>query len=347
MNIRERLEAFWAGERPDVIPYTIYQWEWRHTQDDPAWQGLFDKGMGVTWHLATTKDIWGSDVQIREETVQENGKSLRRRTIATPVGEVYELFEDDWRQKFYLETAQDYAVMTYVAKQMLVEPAYDDYTAGVAELPGYCVPLAFTGRTANQIILVDLVGLENYAYHLFDLEAEMLELYEALLANYRRKVALVADGPGRFVSVLENFTAETLGPKRYAQLLSPVYDETFPLLQQAGKIVGTHYDGQMSAVKDLIAAAPMDLIESVTPPPEGDMTLADCRKAWPDKLLWSNLNVGLYELPPAELRAEVLRRVEECAPDGRGLAFEISEHYPQNWKKSVPVVLDALEETRV
>ena len=347
MNIRERLEAFWAGERPDVIPFTIYQWEWRHTQDDPAWQGLFERGMGVTWHLGTTKESLGGDVRIREEVVQENGKSLRRRTIETPVGEVYELFEEDWRQKFYLETAQDYAVMTYVAKHRSIEPAYDDYAAGVAELPAYCVPLTFTGRTANQIILVDLVGLENYAYHLFDLEAEMMELYEALLANYRRKVEVVAGGPGRFVSVLENFTAETLGPKRYAQLLSPVYAETFPLLQQAGKIVGTHYDGQMATVKDLIAAAPMDLIESVTPPPEGDMTLAECRKAWPDKLLWSNLNVGLYELPSAELRDVVLSRVEEAAPDGRGLAFEVSEHYPRNWKESLPVVLDALEETRV
>ena len=346
MNIRERLEAFWAGERPDVIPFTIYQWEWRHTEHDPAWQNLFDKGMGVTWHLATTKDSWGDNVELREETVQKDGKALRRRSIVTPVGEVYELFEDDWRQKFFLETAQDYTVMTYVAKQIQVEPAYEEYGAKVAELPPYCVPLTLTGRTPNQTVLVDLVGLENYAFHLFDLEAEMMELYTALLANYRRRAELVAGGPGRFVSVLENFTAETLGPKRYAQLLSPVYDECFPWLQQAGKIVGTHYDGQLSAVKDLVAEAPMDLIESVTPPPEGDMTLAECRKAWPDKLLWSNLNVGLYELPAGRLREAVLSRVEEAAPNGRGLAFEVSEHYPRNWKESLPVVLDALEETR-
>ena len=47
MDIRERLEAFWLGERPDQIPYTIYQNEWRHTADDPAWQELFQKGLGV------------------------------------------------------------------------------------------------------------------------------------------------------------------------------------------------------------------------------------------------------------------------------------------------------------
>jgi len=100
------------------------------------------------------------------------------------------------------------------------------------------------------------------------------------------------------------------------------------MLQQAGKIVGTHYDGKLSSCRDLIANAPIDLIESLTPPPEGDMTLTECRTAWPDKLFWSNINVACYTLPRKELKAEVLGRVEEASPDGRRLAFEVSEQYP-------------------
>ena len=108
------------------------------------------------------------------------------------------------------------------------------------------IAMAFAGRTPNQVILVDLVGLEKYAFHLFDLEAEMLELYDALLENFRDKIELIAGGPGRFVSVLENFTAETLGPQRFKKLLLPVYNECFPILQEAGKIVGTHYRWSIS-----------------------------------------------------------------------------------------------------
>jgi hypothetical protein len=29
------------------------------------------------------------------------------------------------------------------------------------------------------------------------------------------------------------------------------------------------------------------------------------------------------------------------------LAFEVSEQYPDNWKDSLPVVLEALEQTRI
>ena len=346
MDIHERLEAFWSGERPDVIPFTIYQNEWRHTQDDPAWIGLYKKGLGVTWHLRTTKEIWPNAIQIQEKSTRVNGKTFLRRSIQTPVGEIFELYEDDWRQKHYLETAQDYAVMTYVVSNVTVVPTYDEYLKMVDAIAPYGVGMAFTGRTPNQVILVDFVGLENYAFHLFDLESEMKELYEALRINFRRKVELVAEGPGRFVSVLENFTAETLGPKRFKELLVPVYEECFPILQGAGKIVGTHFDGQLASCKHLIAEAPIDLIESLTPPPEGDLTLKECREVWPDKLLWSNINVACYDLPPDELKTEVLRRVEDAAPDGRRFAFEVSEQYPENWKESLPVVLEALEETR-
>ena len=347
MNIRERLEAFWAGERPDVIPFTIYQNEWRHTQNDPAWQPLYEKGLGVTWHLRSAKDIWPKGVEMRDETITQDGKKLVKRIISTPVGEVHELYDDEWRQKHFLETAEDYAVLTYLAKNLDITPCYDDYLAQEKEIAPYGVGMAFTGRTPNQTILVDLVGLENYAFHLFDLEAEMMELYEALFDNFRKRVEIVAEGPGKFVSVLENFTAETLGPRRFKQLLLPVYEECFPILRQAGKIVGTHYDGQLASCKDLIAGAPMDLIESLTPPPEGDMTLTECREIWPDKLFWSNINVACYDLPPKELKAEVLRRVEEGAIDGCKLAFEVSEQYPDNWAHSLHIVLDALEETRV
>ena len=346
MDIRERLEAFWLGERPDQIPYTIYQNEWRHTADDPAWQELFNHGLGVTHHCPPFR--WQAEgVEYLTDSFEEKGKTVYRRTLRTPMGEVYETFIDNWRQKYLLETAEDYAVMTYVTRHTDILPAYDTFLALEKDIAPYGIALSFAGRTPLQTILVDYVGLENFAYHLADLKPEMMELYEALLEKFRRIVEIVAGGPGRFVSVLENFTAETLGPVRFEHMLLPVYQELFPVLQSAGKIVGTHYDGKLSSCRELITRAPIDLVESLTPPPEGDMTLAECRAAWPDKLFWSNINVACYNLPPEQLTALVLDRVEEAAPDGKRLAFEVSEQYPANWKESMLVVLEALRETRV
>jgi hypothetical protein len=344
LSIRERIEVFWSGEQPDRIPYTIYQNEWRHTAADPRWQPLYEKGLGVTWHVHTVHEQWADEVEMKDDTWTDGGQKYERRTIKTPVGELHDLHVDDWQRKYCLETAADYRVMTYVARHTTVQPVFEAYEEKARQIGPYGVPLVAMGRTPLQSILVDFVGLENFAYHLADLHDELMELYAALLDVLRRKVALAAEGPGRFVSVLENFTADSLGPVRYRQLLLPVYQELFPILQSAGKIVGTHYDGQLSACKKLIAQAPIDLIESLTPMPEGDMSLAEARLAWPDKLFWSNVNVALYYLPPEELKQVVWQRIGEAAPDGRRLAFEVSEQYPDNWFESVGTVLDALEE---
>lgn len=345
MNIRERLEAFWSGERPDQIPYTIYQWEWRHTCDDPGWQVLFANGLGVTWHIpATRENMLGVDEEIVR--YQAHGSLYERRTLRAPMGEIYETFVDGWRTKYLLETAADYAVMTEMVRRTAVLPDYEAYQAQAAQLGPESVPLVHVRRTPLQTILVDYAGQENFAYQVFDLADEMQELYEALLVNFRRTIELVAEGPGRCVYILENLSADMLGPERYRRWHLPVYEELFPMLHEAGKVISTHYDGRLSTCQDWIARAPMDIIESLTPPPEGDLTLAQARAIWPDKCLWSNLNIGCYALPPAELKALVLDRVQQAAPDGKRLAFEVSEQGPPNWEESMAVVLDALRETR-
>ena len=76
------------------------------------------------------------------------------------------------------------------------------------------------------------------------------------------------------------------------------------------------------------------------------MTLGQARAAWPEKLLWSNINVSTWELPPERLRREILQRVADGSDGGARLAFEISEDLPANWEQSVPVVLEALREIR-
>ena len=345
MKIRERLEAFWSGERPDQIPYTIYQYEWRHTADDPAWQPMFEQGLGVTWHIPPFRVTY-HDVEVTYQEYVENGKQIRREIRRTPLGEIDATWAEGWHQKYFLETPKDYQVMTHIVEHVEITPAYEAYLAWEAELPWYAVAMPIIGRTPLQTILVDMAGLQNLSWHLFEYEEPVRKLYDALLRNFRRIIEVAAEGPGRFVSNLENFTSETLGPRRYEQFLLPVYEECFPVLHEAGKIVGCHYDGRTASCKEQIARAPIDLIESLTPPPEGDQTLAEARAAWPDKLFWSNVNVACYDLPPRQLKELVLERVQEAALDGKRLAFEVSEQYPSNWRESIPIVLEALQETR-
>lgn len=350
MTIRDRIEAFWSGEKPDRIPYTIYYNEWRHTKDDPRWEPMYRKGLGVTSGFGTSSQTT-KDVEHREETWEENGISWRAQIIATPVGELRQTWQNGWHSGYLLKSREDYQVMTWIARNTVVNPApggYERCLAQVRELMGEwhesAVVHSSIGRTPLQTILVDYAGLENFAYHLCDIPDAVEELYGAMRPAFKRRVECAAGGPRQYVSSLENFTAESLGPALYGKYLLPVYEECFPILHSAGKIVGTHYDGRTASCKELIASAPIDLIESLTEPTEGDQTLAEARAAWPDKRFWSNIRIGDYQLPAEDLTEQVHRMIEEGSVDGRLLAFEVSEQYPANWYDSMPVVLDAIND---
>ncbi|MGQ9555745.1 MAG: hypothetical protein ACUVWR_16725, partial [Anaerolineae bacterium] len=71
----------------------------------------------------------------------------------------------------------------------------------------------------------------------------------------------------------------------------------------------------------------LPVIEAFTPPPMGDVSVAEAKAAWPDKVVWVNFP-GSYFLEPAEVIEEyTMGLLEEGAPGGR-LVIGCTEDYP-------------------
>jgi hypothetical protein len=349
MTFRERIHTFWQGEKPDKIPYAIYWGMWKRSNpEDPNWQKILAKGLGVCFNAITVTEK-RKNVLWDEQYYTEDKRKYKRTTMKTPIGEIYQIHEGDWPRKYWIENEQDYKVMLYILRNTELLPNYEEYyrqekiiknevgNNGVIRIP--------ITRTPIQIILVNYLGLENFALHLYDYQEQIQELHKELLCKLKKRTEITADGPGKYLWCADNFSADTMGPAMYEKYLLSAYKEFVPILHQAGKIIGVHYDGRTKVCKDLIAQAPVDMIESLTPPPEGDMTIAECRQAWPNKLFWVNINVSQYQRPPRELKKYVHALIEQADADGKKIAFELSEDLPVNWRESVPVVLDALNET--
>jgi hypothetical protein len=355
MTPAERVAAFWRGEEPDHIPYCVNARMWKRSDPhNPAWRSLFRMGLGVNYTVRTFSES-RNHVAETKEVFAENNCSYERTVLRTPVGEIYKIDRiaynrynerDAWTQKHWIENLHDYRVMVYILENTSIEPDFANFHAQQerikSEVGENGIVRIGIGRTPLQSIIVDLLGLENFGFHLCDYYEQLMKLYEALLRNFSRKAEYAASGPGTFIWLLENFSSDTVGPQRYEDLILNVYRKHFPAFHTAGKVVGVHYDGKLKACKELIADAPIDVIESLTPPPEGDMSLEECRDAWPDKSLWSNINVSAYSLDRDRLIRLVMENTEKASVNGRRLAFELSEDLPKNWEESVPIVLRAL-----
>ncbi len=352
MTPSEAVVAALRGDTPEYTPLAIY--DWFVCSDPDIWKPLVKEGLVVIENVQTVRRIEHDVVRTSSERRDED-HVCRVDRIETPHGAVEQLARDGWTVEHWVKTPDDYRVFQWIAENTELEPCYRHLhlTDGIAwlEVPQETmrerfgdnyVTVAIGSRTPAMTINVDYAGLERFCIDLADEVTELFDLYGALEALFVEEAKLLASGPGRFVKWLENFTAEALGPTRYEQLLVPVYEKCVPILEAEGKRVMVHYDGKLAAVADQVAGAPVHIIESLTEPPEGDMDYAQCRAAWPEKAFWAHINLQTYALPEEELRQEVMAKRERAGK--RGLAFEVSEDVPPNWKDAFPIVMQTLRE---
>jgi len=350
MTIREDLTAVLNGETPDRTPCSIYSWFFTDPQYDfEEWRPLFDQGLGLSMHCGTVGLVeHGVKSSVHVEVEGDRRYTINRKE--TPVGVLQAVTVNsvsaprliEWHREYWLKEPQDYKIRQWIVEHTEVVPQYGGFEEAEQRVGDRGVAIVGGGRTPAMAIMVDYAGENRFALDVALEVDELFDLYEAEKKLFLERNRVIAAGPGRFVKWLENLTISMLGPKRYRALLMPIYEEAVPVLEEAGKRVMVHYDGELRAAADQIALAPVHIIESLTEPPEGNMMYDECRRAWPDKVFWANINLDVYALPEERLREAVIARRERAGK--RGLAFEISEDVPGNWRESIPVVLDTLRE---
>jgi len=257
---------------------------------------------------------------------------------------IEQLSLDGWVQEYFLKTPKDYSVMEYAIRNTRLLLTPKNFSDAEKLIGTNGITWISCERSPMQTILVDYVGVENFAYHYADGFKEFWTLYEALIDRMIEKCRLIAQGPGRYVHLNENLTAEIWGPERYQKYHIPFYKNVVPLLHAGEKKVFAHYDGKLSCISSLAAKTELDGIESFTVLPEGDMSYSDGRKVFSGKFIWSNISLGVYEFPNDKLRRWVRDSVNQCAPDGKNFAFGILEDIPVNWKEKIPLILDELND---
>ncbi|NOX53867.1 MAG: hypothetical protein GXP27_05400 [Planctomycetes bacterium] len=354
MTPRELVIAALEGHTPEKTPLTIYDWnmgaitieELEAAMRQPSWRRLLDRGLSVRCHCPIIEAIeHGVEYEVKE--VRKGGDVYRIETKTTPVGTIRKATRNGWHHEEWIKTSDDYKVQQWIVEHTELVPRYEAYERAEHVVGDQGVVIV-TGagnwqhRTPAMSINIDWAGTEQFCLDLAAGVAELFDLYQAARKLFLEEQRLIAAGPGRYVAWFENLTISMLGPDRYRELLASVYDEAVPIHVAANKRVMVHYDGALRCIADQIAAAPFHIIDSLTEPPEGDLTYDECRRLWPEKVFWANINVDLYYQPADKLRQAVIAKRTRAGK--QAFAFEVSEDLPTNWQTSIPVVLDALED---
>ncbi|MGI6417242.1 MAG: hypothetical protein ACOX1P_16395 [Thermoguttaceae bacterium] len=342
-SIRGRLERALAGEVVDRPVYAVYDW---FVQNRPIdWQSLFARGLGQIAHADLVR-VERPNVEIVETTREIGGRVRRDVRWITDRGELREWYLGEWRQEYLIKCPQDYRIMRRALEGTRYSATSEPFWRAEQEIGDGGITVGQLGwapirRTPLLQVQIDFAGPERLAMDLADEVPELMELLELMTELTLGKVREAAKGPARYIKLWENLTLEMIGLRQYRERLAPIYRQILRILDDADKRLVVHYDGKLRAIAGEIAALDIDGIDSFTPPPEGDMPVAQARACWPDKFLWLHPPLGWYQ----ENRATLARRIEEMVRDAgpRRYCLMISEDVPPQWNESVPAVLEALE----
>ena len=362
MNIRERIEATLSKRPHDRVPFVCLD------QIVPRGDlefSLRERGMGLVLPRSV---VWSEHPHVEIED-QAQG-DIETTTYHTPQGT---LFQRHLRNlgalpdsacgvvDGLLSSPGDYAAMTAMAEDAIfhVDPSQANDTDfeigadGVVRCEGPRAPYdlaceaygCYRGAPQMRRELIRWAAEQESNAQAYS------QLLEALGRQEEKRLEAVLDTKVQWVSLgrLDGL----YGPARWREHVLPYYQEVVPRLHTAGKQVSLHaHAANLGAFKALIAETGVDLVEAITPPPAGDLTLADARQAWgAQTVIWVNLPDALLWWTPEAIEAYVVNLIKsDPHPEAlmvgfteTGLLGIVDEESDAAYRRCLLAVADALD----
>ena len=352
MNMRERLLAVLQGRDLDRVPLIMY--------DDlmPIYSmgqyprqevhAAFGERLGLLRWSAVHR-VETPNCRFVTEEFYRGETRCERTTLYTPAGHIYQekafepVFNSGSVYKHYVEEARDYEVLWAFLQDGVVLEDYARYQRDAAELGERGLPLPAVERSPFQQLWVEWVGLEKLSLHLADCPERVEHTIDLLTRRAKTIFEIARRSPAALIDFPDNITAPPIGLKRFQQYCVPLYNELADLLSERNIPVFVHMDGDLKALWAAIAASKVGGIDSFSPTPDNDTSVAEAVALWPHMRLFVNFPSSVHLRPYDEVRAEAERILEAAGHSGR-LEIQFSENVPINaWRVSFQAVADAVE----
>ncbi len=240
---------------------------------------------------------------------------------------------------FIIKSLEDYEVIKFLVEDSEYTPFHDDITEIQALIGDYGVVPAFMPKSPLQSMIM-LMGLKQIAIGYHAHKKAFDELYNVIYKKEIELFKIAAESPAEVIWGPDNVTSLITSPILFEKYNLPFYNEVSDILHKQDKIYVVHMDGALQDLVDLIARTKIDAIESFTPPPTGNLSITNARKAWKDKVIWANFPEALVFHGGSAVRKKTREMLEEAAP-GNNFMMGISEGFPSflHMLENVPKIL--------
>jgi hypothetical protein len=282
-----------------------------------------------------------ADIRVKETVREESGGAIVDRTIHTPAGSLsdrtrippaggqFGIAPNNHIEEYLVKGPEDLG-----AARALVR-------AWAALHPGPDIP-ALTAAVGERALFAanTTSALSHNAGDMYPLEAMMIDCYERrpfveeLIDIFQdevlraTKTALERGVPVIYCSTFFESMSSGWSPQLYRELFLPRIRAHVELTHRYGALYHHYDDGKVAATLPMMKEIGVDLLSTVCPPPSGDITLADARRAAGGSLC---LNGGIdtvntvWRGTPKSIDAAVKAAVDAAATPAGGYIVGTSD----------------------
>lgn len=345
MSMRDRILAVIQGREHDRVPFV--QYDGIAAPNQQVWDVIGRDNLGIIrWSSVCRMEH--PNCRYERQEYQQNDRKGIRTTLHTPAGRLTEerlvepIYGSSHITRHYIQEPNDYKVFLAYLRDVRVLDNVQQFLRDQQQLGDDGVPMVAVGRTPYQQLWIQWVSIENLALHLVDCPDLMDEVMSEMARIQRQTFEFVRKAPIPFVDFPDNITAPTIGERYFRQYCVPLYNELADMLADKGVPVFVHMDGDLKPLAKAIGECKVRGIDSFSPAPDNDTTVAEAVRAWPRMRLLINFPSSVHLKSPAEIYAQTERMLAEGGRTGR-LQIQISENVPPGvWRTSFPEIVKAI-----
>lgn len=221
--------------------------------------------------------------------------------IETPVGKVTAVTEytpSSWAtlmRKWWITTEEDMKVFTWIEERCTWEWDEQHFQKTYKIWGDLGLPTIFMPRVNVQHLYIDVMGVEEATYALYDYPGTVERFFQVLDESHERLIAVINESPIEVINFGDNLHAGTLPPNLFKKYVLPAYQRRNELLHSAGKFTHSHWDGDVKSLLPFARECGLDGIEAITPKPQGDVTLQEVKESLGDTFLIDGIAAILFD----------------------------------------------------
>jgi len=360
MNFLERITATLHNETHDYVPFAPY--------DNLIPRGAFERelrnrGTGLCKRISTISAYMPNvsietrvdgDIKITIFHTPEGDVQTRSKAVVGRISDS-EVLEFEGM----IKEIKDYDPVIFMLEDTLFQVdngAYYDNARDLGEdgiVRDWALDFEASPYGAIRRYYGEISGLDKWVYAQIDHPDYFKALLDAQTRRDERRLALAADSPAEFLGL--GWIEGIWSPAQFKKYELPFYKKWVSYLQSKGKICALHCDAtkSMKGYKDLIAEIGFKVVEAYTPPPVGELTLAEVRHAWgKDTIIWLNFPETIFYSGYEATKQYAIDLLRSDAP-GESLVFSFTEmglwgianeEVEKIFKNGTRAIMDALDE---